>query len=491
MGQGGGFVDRRARARADRRARLRSLTFRFTNGNGFRLVRMTKSIPLAALAAASFTACTSSTKPPAAPDCTRGTTETVAFGVKEVDATGALAALSAPVEVEFSGCAAVASDASGNGATAVGTDVPRSVRITGDNQLTTIFAERAITPATASESFFVFPTAFAATPGYSSSSATIVVRVAPTALGFGACGGRDGVAIALRDHPELTPTYLSAATTPASGATATTAFGTVLFTGATPGDRYEIVATKPGCEATTLDGAGIGLVPTEAGAVSVVFATVAPAACGAGPYITMTGTIQQRSVVDFSTSPSSGVDVSWSACPGVTTTTDSLGTWAERIPANTAFDLSFDKTGVIPYRFQELVLAGDSGGTLVMRGDEWKPHEPGWSDTGMTIFALVGLNTGITGSCATADGVTFAVHGHPEATVHYLDPSVPPQEAVGATATTTRGYAEITGLPAGRYQLDATTTKPCKLDPLAGNTTGFIDAVVGSENVIIISLENP
>jgi hypothetical protein len=437
-----------------------------------------------------LTGCTDSTKapPPPAPDCTQAGAEDVALTVSQVGLDGRLAPLTAAVDVTFSGCANVTTDDVGRATASVGTDVPHSVRVDGDGFLTTIFAERAITPASASESFYLFPSEFAASPTYSADAGMIVVTVAPT-LRVGACGGGDGVSLALRDHPELTPTYLSAVTTPAAGATATTTYGVTVFSGVPPGERYEVIATKPGCLATTLDAAGVGLVPTEAGAISVVAATIAPPACGPGPYVAMTGTIDQRAVADYSLAIAAGVQVTWSTCPGVATTTDATGRWGAQVTANLPFDLTLEKSGLIPYRYQELVLAADSDGMLVMRGDDWKPDEPGWSDTGVTIYALVGASG--TGACATSDGVTLAIHGHPEATAHYLDTNVPPQEAAGATATTARGYAELTGLAPGRYELDATTSKACKVVTLAGNATGFVDAVAGTENILVVTLEDP
>jgi hypothetical protein len=167
-----------------------------------------------------------------------------------------------------------------------------------------------------------------------------------------------GVTLAVKNHPELVVRYLEESAAKIGGATATTAYGFATIAGAPPGEKLEIVANKPQCNARTLDAAGIGLVPIQAGAVSFVTATLADPVdgpkCGPGPYVTMTGEVRQRHASDYSASPVAGATATFSNCPGVTATTQADGTFAVEMTTGATFDLTLTKPGFIPLRHAEI-----------------------------------------------------------------------------------------------------------------------------------------
>jgi hypothetical protein len=440
-----------------------------------------------------------SAPPPPDPNtvtCGDGPHQEIAVQVNKISAQGVGSSVTSPVQVQWSGCSAsLTTTESGKGTVKLSTSVsPRSVKvIPGEGFIPSLYAEAAVVAGSISRKLRVFPDVFKALPaqGWDDARGFILVEIAPLAS-EGICAQKDGVTLSVKNHPELKVSYLESVTKIA-GSSKTTAYGFATIPSAPPGEKLEIVATKPQCDATTLDAAGIGLVPVEAGVISLVSATLTDPApgptCGPGPYVTFTGEVLRRSSVDYSVSPVMGATTSFSNCPGVSATTRADGTFALQMTKDVPMTLSITKTGFIGYRLAELTATGRSWGSLRIRGDEWKALEPGWNDAGVSLY--VAIEPSGTGACAAPDGVTVAVKDHPEAVAHYLDPSTPPVEVGGATATTTRGYVVFTGLPAGRYQFQATTTKACKLSTTSFQQSGFLDAKAGSFNLLNASIADP
>ena len=357
--------------------------------------------------------------------------------------------------------------------------------------LPSLYPEAAVTPGSVKRSYGVFPGLYRDLPTSEFAADKGVIALNAVGMGTGICSRPEGTTSSVEGHPELTVKYYTSAKAVDATATATTAFGVAGIFHAPPGEKLKIVATKPQCDATTFDAGGFGLLPIEAGAVSFATATLSDLggpSCGAGPYAQLTGETRVRGT-DFLTAPLAGATVTFSNCPGISATTRADGSWGVQMTKGVPLSLTIQKTGIIPYRLHEIAIEQASDAVLVTRDVAWKPYEPGWSDTGVSLFA--GFDASGAGACATNDGVTVTVKDHPEAVVHYLDTAVPPVEVAGGTATTLRGYAEITGLPAGRYEFVVTTGKACKVGTVFPGRTGVLDAVAGYENIIYGKIENP
>lgn len=444
---------------------------------------------------ASVQADTGSPPNPNGVTCGEGPWQEVEVTVNKVSADGVAAPSSTPAQVTWSGgCSPLTTGDGGHGTARISTSIsPRSVKIVaGDGFLPSLYAEQAVVAGKTERSFFVLPEAFTTLPGsvWNPARGVVLVQIGSDEAS-GICAAKDGVTLSVKNHPELVVHYLDAATQIGT-ATATTPYGFALIGDAPPGEKLEIVANKPQCNARTLDAAGIGLAPIEAGVVSIVKATLSDPVdgpkCGAGPFVTMTGGVFQRHASDYSVASVDGATATFSNCAGVTATTRADGTFAVQMTTGATFDLTLTKSGFIPLRFAEM-NAGTTrlSGILSMRADDWKPLQPGWSDSGVSLFVTVEPRG--KGPCASADGVSFTVKDHPEAVAHYLDLSIPPAESAGATATI-RGYAELTGLTAGRYEIVATTNKACKVSTTRGGLTGSINAAVGHLNVVPTWLED-
>lgn len=416
--------------------------------------------------------------------------------VNQVDVTGTPSPLNGVARIAYTGgCTTLTTDEHGKGHASLSTSTsPRAVKVTPPiGFVPSIFAEEAISAKSGKRTYPVFPVSAKTLPNVDWAEDKGAILIRPNAAGTGACAAADGITYSVEGHPEAIIKYLTSATTVDPTLKATAAYGFATVSKAPPGEKLKIIANKPQCNASTLDANGVGLVPIEAGALSITTATLSDLGgpnCGPGPYVQMTGQALKRTI-DFVAAPLAGAAVTWSNCPGVASTTREDGSFGVMMTKDMPFSVSLAKSGVIPFKLGDLQLSGPVNGILVARDEAWKAYEPGWSDTGVSI--IVGFDHYGTGACATSDGMSVTVKDHPEAVAHYLDTSVPPAESVGATATTTRGYVELTGLPPGTYQFDVANSKACKVT-LVNNRehfTGSLTAVAGATNIIFATIEDP
>jgi hypothetical protein len=413
--------------------------------------------------------------------------------VNQISAEGVPSALEGSARVVYSGgCDALTTNDSGKGYASVSLATsPRSVKILPPaGFIPSIYAEAALTPHAAERVYRVFPDLYKSLPTNEWNDSKGFVLVNVVASGSAACSRLDDVSLSVEGHPELKVKYYRSAGSIDASATATTTLGVASIANAPPGEKLKILASKPQCNASTVDAAGIGLVPIEAGVVSnvsVALTDIGGPSCGPGPYVEMTGQVKKRTI-DYLSAPLPGATVTWSNCPGVTATTRSDGSFGVMMTKDAPFSLTIAKAGVIPLRLGELSLSSPADGVLNVRDDAWRTYEPGWNDAAVSL--VVAIEPRGTGPCATSDGVSVTVKNHPEAVAHYLDTSVPPVEVANGTATTTRGYVELTGLPAGTYEFDVTTSKACKLSA-ALNYTGSLHAVAGHINLLSMAMQNP
>src|SRR5262249_42096373 len=159
--------------------------------------------------------------------------------------------------------------------------------------------------------------------------------------------------------------------------TATTAYGIAVISGLPGGEKLKILASKPECNAATLDAAGIGLVPTEAGAVSFRGANLTPLtgpACGPGPYATVTGVVYDRSIMNYDTlTPLPGATLTFDACPGVSVTSGADGSYAIGWTISQPTMTLIAKAGYIDaYVGERLAQNATPGFGYGMRSDAWR-----------------------------------------------------------------------------------------------------------------------
>jgi len=95
---------------------------------------------------------------------------------------------------------------------------------------------------------------------------------------------------------------------------------------------------------------------------------------------------------------------------------------------------------------------------------------PGYAK-GQPLIVIGAMKGGGTNACASLDGITFAVEGHPEAQILYFSTDQIPM-STGGTATTTAGRASVAGLAPGE-PVKITATKPgCTVDMTRAPQTG-------------------
>jgi hypothetical protein len=162
----------------------------------------------------------------------------------------------------------------------------------------------------------------------------------------------------------------------------------------------------------------------------------------AGPSHVFSGTI-----TDITTHmPIAGASVQFVPCDATRVTSDATGAFSTTVPVELAGYARIDATGYLTALGQELVSNGDQTGTPV----EAIPSAlaplglPNFDATTATIsIDAIEVASGASGSCASVDGVTFTVMGHPEAQVAYY---VGMQPTPVPTATTSAGKAVISHL---------------------------------------------
>lgn len=419
--------------------------------------------------------------------------------VQEATTDGNTTPLAAVATVTWSSCpGSLTTDARGKGHARIGANVPAySTRIEAPGHIPSILPEMVLPAGPRAPSFVVFPIAFKKTIAGWSEDKGLVLGIASPMETSGACAMRDRISFAAKGHPELVTSYYDTATTVAASAKGTTPFGYAAIAGAPPGEKLEIVAQKPECEATTLDAKGIGLVPIERGTISYRNAelrNIAGPKCGPGPYLHVSGVVTERSITDFdSLTPLPGVTIGWDSCPGVTTTPRADGSYAVELTSGTSQMFTFTKSGFIPVAVGQFVANPIlTGLSAQMRSDAWRAVEPGWSDTGTSIVVSVQVaSTNKSAPCTTPDKITATVKGHPEAVARYVDMASPPAEIPGGVETSKRGVVVLSGLTPGVHQVDVTTTKACKVSTSMAYGIGTVDAHAGVRNVIFAFLEDP
>jgi hypothetical protein len=356
-----------------------------------------------------------------------------------------------PINVSMSACPEVkgVTDGEGYAIVKMTTGVANSFRLDAPGWISTRWQETTI-PAWGGEPLVTLmdKKSEAELPGFAADKGVILVDVA--AASAGTCFSPDGVTLKAKDHPEAVITYhaASAPYAPVKDATGTTPSGLVSIAGIAPGTKVVLEGTKTGCDVVPY--ASPGGVLVEAGVISraQMFVQQPLPTCGPPPWILLGGRTTTRETTGMAGTVVEGVNVSFGACPGVTATTTSEGLWQAWVSLNMPSTRRFEKDGFFttlsseqawPQTYDKLDLAIRSKAT-------WQPLMPGIDAT--RSYAIVGIAANKSGECAGPEGVSITVKDQPEAKVRYVD-GEPPKEVAGATATTKRGLAYVSGLKPG------------------------------------------
>jgi len=355
-----------------------------------------------------------------------------------------------PINVSMSACPEVKGVTDGEGYAILKLPIgkPNSLRFDAAGWLPTRWHE--LTPeAWSSEPTFTIMATDSAKelPGFAADKGVILVDIAASSAGT--CFSNDGVAITVKDHPEAVVTYHAASSpfAPVKDATGTTPSGLVSIAGLATGTKVTLVGTKKDCEVVPY--ATPGTILVEAGVVSRTQMMVRQPlpSCGPGPWVLLGGATTTRETTGMTGTAIPDVDISFSACPGVSVKTDSAGKWQAWVGANMPAARRFQKDGFFvtnlseqgwPQDYEKLDLA-------IRNTTTWSPLMPGVDTT--HGYVLVGISAPKTGDCIGPEGVTITVKDHPDAKVLYMDGE--PPKAVTGTVTTKRGLAYISGLKPG------------------------------------------
>jgi hypothetical protein len=169
--------------------------------------------------------------------------------------------------------------------------------------------------------------------------------------------------------------------------------------------------------------------------------------CGQPPYVTLGIVVVALDLSDPDGSVLPGAQFTSPLCPGFEQVSDDAGVIEGQISANVPFIGRLQATNYISELAPEEVYdASSTGNRIEMLPQLLASIAPGYEADAATIAVAVEKTVDDAGACSSLDGVTLSVVGHPEVTVSYLSAASLPLPQADASATTTRGFAVITGL---------------------------------------------
>jgi hypothetical protein len=206
--------------------------------------------------------------------------------------------------------------------------------------------------------------------------------------------------------------------------------------------------------------------------------------CGNPPWVTLGIEVVALSLANIDGSALPGAQFTSPLCPGLVKISDDAGRIEGQISRDVPFYARLQATNYIPELAPEEVFDADTTGTRVEMLPTLVEAFVGLDGGGKNIAILVKNLVDDAGACSTVDNITLSVPGHPEAQVLYLSNNFPPLPVSGATATTPRGIAVITGIDAGQF-VTLAGTKP-------GNEAGTTCQVIFQRGPVTgrVPLEN-
>jgi hypothetical protein len=196
----------------------------------------------------------------------------------------------------------------------------------------------------------------------------------------------------------------------------------------------------------------------EAGALST---------CGDPPWVTASLQVLGISIANPAGSPVPGVAMTSPLCPDVVQYSDPAGVIQGRISKDVPFYASLQKNAYLPELTPEEFFAIDQTVSFEMlpitfSGLLQPPFVTGSSNAILIAARATGSDAGAGadagadagpdgGSCSQLDGIVFSVTGYPQAQVTYYSAGAVPMPIAGGTATSSSGFASISGLAPAQF----------------------------------------
>lgn len=230
------------------------------------------------------------------------------------------------------------------------------------------------------------------------------------------------------------------------------------------------ITILPGPDATADDAADA--------AQDAVEELVTSSVCGREPWVTLGIQVLALTLEDPDGSPLPGAKFTSPLCNGFVQTSDDAGIIQGKVSSNRPFYGRLTATGYVSELAPEEVFDADSTGNPIQMIPTLFEGVllPGFdASASSAIVVAVQKTTSDAAACSALDGVSLGVVGHPEATVTYFSDATIPMAVPGATATTTKGLAAITGLDASAQYVTLSATKAgCHVETAHGTLTGRV-----------------
>jgi hypothetical protein len=238
-----------------------------------------------------------------------------------------------------------------------------------------------------------------------------------------------------------------------------------------PADASTAEASK-GDAAAAPDG---GVADASSDAPVVEAASMADV-CGPSPWVNLGIVVVALDLADPDGSVLPGATFTSPLCPGLEKVSDDAGVINGLISQGVPFYGRLTATNYISELAPEEVFDADSTGNRIeMLPQILSGLLPGYAADASEIVIAAEKTQDDAGACSSLDGITLSVTGHPEATVTYFSTGTIPTPVPDASATTTRGFAAITGLSGTGQFVTLVGTKPgCTIVFARGPVTGRV-----------------
>jgi hypothetical protein len=198
--------------------------------------------------------------------------------------------------------------------------------------------------------------------------------------------------------------------------------------------------------------------------------------CGKAPWVSLGIVVVALDLSNPDGSALPGAQFTSPLCPGLVKVSDDAGVIEGLISKDVPFYGRLTATNYISELAPEEVFDADSTGNRI----EMLPQilgglVPGYAADASAIVVAAETIQDDAGACSSLDGIVLGVVGHPEAQVTYFGTGSIPFPQPDASATTTRGFAAITGLTGTGQFVTLAGEKPgCNVVFARGPVTGRV-----------------
>jgi hypothetical protein len=198
--------------------------------------------------------------------------------------------------------------------------------------------------------------------------------------------------------------------------------------------------------------------------------------CGMPPWVNLGIVVVALDLANPDGSVLPGATFTSPLCPGLEKVSDDAGVIDGLISQNMPFYGRLTAPNYISELAPEEVFDADSTGNRIeMLPQILSGLLPGYAADASEIVIAAEKTQDDAGACSSLDGITLSVAGHPEATVTYFSAGSIPTPVPDAGATTTRGFAAITGLSGTGQFVTLVGEKPgCTIVFARGPVTGRV-----------------